>query len=584
MFGKPGGAAQVHSGEPCAPALAGAGEHAEHQERGDDVGHSQADQEGGPSPALPSSPVSDGREDDKEARGHSQAEQEGGPSPTLPSSPSESRPDDKEAAGHGQADKEGPSPTLPSSPVCESRDDDKEAGDSSAAKEAADETAVGEPAEDHASSKQVGLEDVSSQVLRPESPNAMQSHADHSGGDLASPTLPAPASESEGEDREASDARAAKEGDEQTNPETQEAGLVTAEELGLSDGSSPTAEELSLGDGSLRDLEEPAPCAECAEDLVTDGDINSAKQRGEGDSPEEPDMQASDSSDAPAAKEAGEAASVASAASGEAQETDHPTAEELGLDSSYSQAEGLSLGNSLRDSKEFGHDAEDPWAVHVNTAQSASLPRSLASDAEEVGTESSDAPAAKDAAGEAASGQAQEVEDHQPTVEELGLGDDSSRDSSEPTLQEEAAAGSVAEEQQEAEPVPSDYDGSYAEESEDEDGKSSRSSRSGPQSGGVSEDIPEVERPSVVHSMSSEPLHRSISEHTWESQDARTLQPRGEEPKGVESSRFLLPEEVSVLESGFSGQWSELEAGPRHVSKELSEDAYSGEWSEEEES
>ncbi|CAE7240145.1 unnamed protein product, partial [Symbiodinium necroappetens] len=189
----------------------------------------------------------------------------------------------------------------------------------------------------------------------------------------------------------------------------------------------------------------------------------------------------------------------------------------------------------------------------------------------------------------------------QPTAEQLGV-DDSPRDSRtlltfavdlqepasspesnflpDPTLSEVRPdeADSLAEYQWDTKPMSSDediadeYEASYAETEEEV-----KSSVSAPKSGvAVSEDLAHSHA-SSDHADQRGPLRASSSEGS----NKLTV---SEDSKVIESSqsRFLQPlEEASVLESGYSGQWSELDAGPRHVSKDLSEDAYSGDWSEE---
>ena len=200
------------------------------------------------------------------------------------------------------------------------------------------------------------------------------------------------------------------------------------------------------------------------------------------------------------------------------------------------------------------------------------------------------------------------------TAEELGLDSGSSRDSarySEDTSQaasgaevdlfgelvslSPAADGRPARDgQQEVDAVTSeddladDYDGSYAAESPEAGSSASAPSHAavdkdleGP---GPSQDLLPQRSHSASHASSGQDWHAETDSDSAEPDAAAEPKVPSDLGKAIESTtsqRWLQPlEEPSVLESGYSGQWSDPDAGPRHVSKELSEDAYSGQWSE----
>ncbi|CAE7801144.1 unnamed protein product [Symbiodinium sp. CCMP2592] len=363
----------------------------------------------------------------------------------------------------------------------------------------------------------------------------------------------------------------------------------------------PTAEELGLGDDSRSYSEDPASPSE-------DGAFS--REAGAEDHPDQVVQGASDAEAADAER-----------GTDEVPKSDRPTAEELGLgdvsrsysedpaspseDGAFSRAAGAEdhpdqVVQGASDSE--AADADRATAEELGLGDdSRSYSEDPASASEEAGSEDhpdqavQGATAAKEAAAHIATDDVSKSDP--PTAEQLGV--DSPRDSRtllpfavdlqdpasspesnflpDPASIEIRPDEAVAEFPWDTKPISSDediaeYEASYAE--TEEEGKSSVSA---PKSGiAVSEDLAHSHA-SSDHADQRGPLRASSSE----SSNKLTV---SEDSKVIESSqsRFLQPlEEASVLESGYSGQWSELDAGPRHVSKDLSEDAYSGEWSEE---
>ncbi|CAE7832622.1 Vwa8 [Symbiodinium sp. CCMP2592] len=360
----------------------------------------------------------------------------------------------------------------------------------------------------------------------------------------------------------------------------------------------PTAEELGLGDDSRSYSQNPASPSE-------DGAFSRAA--GAEDHPHQVVQGASDAEAADAER-----------GTDEVPKLDRPTAEELGLgDDSRSYSEdpsedgAFSTAAGAEDhSDQAVQGASDAEAADAERAtaeelglgdDSRSYSEDPASASEEAGSEDhpdqavQGATAAKEAAAHIATDDVSKSDP--PTAEQLGL--DSPKNSRtllpfavdfqdpasspeskflpDPASIEIRPDEAVAEFPWGTKPISSDediaeYEASYAE--TEEEGKSSVSA---PKSGiAVSEDLAHSHA-SSDHADQRGPLRASSSE----SSNKITV---SEDSKVIDSSqsRFLQPlEEASVLESGYSGQWSELDAGPRHVSKDLSEDAYSGEWSEE---